>query len=88
MERTSIGHLITEAYNRVYKRFRKRRKGRGQRPRQGLQSPTIAEAATRIVAQWATHRWKIEGSYKRGVNTKEVVELAWQARWEQSQQGQ
>ena len=28
-ERTSTGHLITEACNRVYRRFKKRRRGRG-----------------------------------------------------------
>ena len=31
-EKTTTGHLITEACNRVYQRFRKRKKGRGQRP--------------------------------------------------------
>ena len=28
-EKTTTGHLITEACNRVYYRFRKRKKGRG-----------------------------------------------------------
>jgi hypothetical protein len=35
-ERTTAGHLITEACNRVYQRFRRKKRGRGQRPRQGL----------------------------------------------------
>ena len=64
------------------------RKARGPRPRQGPQSPTTTEAAATTVAQWATQRWKIGGDNKRGSNTKEVVELAWQARWERNRQGQ
>ena len=76
-EQTSTGHLITEACNKVYKKFKKRRRARGPRPREGPQSPTTTEAAATTVAQWATQRWKIGGENKRGLNTKEVVELAW-----------
>jgi hypothetical protein len=88
-ERTTAGHLITEACNRVFQRFKKRRRGRGQRPKQGPQGPTATETAASSVAQWANWKWKVGGK-NRGSNTKEVVELAWQARWEQqraSQQG-
>ena len=86
-ERTTAGHLITEACNRVYRRFQKRRKGRGRRPQQGTQGPTATELATSTVTQWANYKWRIGGK-ERGSNTKEVVELAWQARWEQQRASQ
>ncbi|EAQ86053.1 predicted protein [Chaetomium globosum CBS 148.51] len=86
-ERITTGHLITEACNKVYRRFNKRRKTRGRRPRQGPQSPTPTELAASVVAQWVNYKWKIGGK-DRGSNTKEVVELAWQARWEQQRAGQ
>jgi hypothetical protein len=81
-ERTTTGLLITEACNKVFRRFKKRRKSRGQRPKQGPQGPTATETAASLVAQWANWKWKVGGK-NRGSNTKEVVELAWQARWEQ-----
>lgn len=86
-ERITTGHLITEACNKVYRRFNKRRKTRGRRPRQGPQSPTPTELAASVVAQWVNYKWKIGGK-DRGSNTKEVVELAWQARWEQQRASQ
>ncbi|EAQ92240.1 hypothetical protein CHGG_00475 [Chaetomium globosum CBS 148.51] len=86
-ERITTGHLITEACNKVYRRFNKRRKTRGRGPRQGPQSPTPTELAASVVAQWVNYKWKIGGK-DRGSNTKEVVELAWQARWEQQRAGQ
>ncbi|EAQ83068.1 hypothetical protein CHGG_10886 [Chaetomium globosum CBS 148.51] len=86
-ERITTGHLITEACNKVYRRFNKRRKTRGWRPRQGPQSPTPTELAASVVAQWVNYKWKIGGK-DRGSNTKEVVELAWQARWEQQRASQ
>jgi hypothetical protein len=49
-ERTTAGHLITEACNRVFRRFKKRRRGRGQRPKQGPQGPTATEIAASSVA--------------------------------------
>ena len=49
-ERITTGHLITEACNKIYRRFIKKKKGRGRRPQQGLQGPTTTEAATRTVA--------------------------------------
>jgi hypothetical protein len=48
-ERITIGHLITEAYNKIYRRFTRRKKGRGHGPQQGLQGPTTTEVATRTV---------------------------------------
>jgi hypothetical protein len=48
-ERITTGHLITEAYNKIYRRFTRRKKGRGRRPQQGPQGPTITEAATGTV---------------------------------------
>jgi hypothetical protein len=50
-EKTTAGHLVREACNRVYRRFRKRRIGRGQRPRQGPQGPTTTKQAAISVAQ-------------------------------------
>jgi hypothetical protein len=35
-ERTSIGHLITEACDKVYRRFKRGEKARARGPRQGL----------------------------------------------------
>ncbi|EAQ88721.1 predicted protein [Chaetomium globosum CBS 148.51] len=67
--------------------FNKRRKTRGRRPRQGPQSPTPIELAASVVAQWVSYKWKI-GWKDRGSNTKEVVELARQARWEQQRASQ
>ena len=34
--KTTTGHLITEACNRVYHKFRRKKRGPGQKPRQGL----------------------------------------------------
>ena len=53
-ERATVETLITEAYNRVYQRFRRKRRGRGQRPRQGLQGPTPTKQAAIAVARWAS----------------------------------
>ena len=50
VERTTLGHLITEACNRVYHRFRKR-KSRSQRPKQGPQGLTPTEQATVTVGR-------------------------------------
>ena len=80
--------MITEACNRVYQRFRRKRKGWGQRLRQGPQGPTPTEQATITVAQWADQRWKTGDKRGKKLKTDEVVELAWQARWEQQRAGQ
>ena len=48
-ERTTAGHLITEACNKVYHRFR-RHHSRGRRPQQGPQALTPTEQATITVA--------------------------------------
>ena len=79
-ERTTAGHLITEACNRVYHRFRRRKRGPGRRPRQGPQGPTTTEQATVTVGQWASQRWETGEKKNKGLKTDEVVELAWQAR--------
>ena len=47
--KTTPRHLITEACNRVYRRFRKKKKDRGQKPRHGPHAPTPTEQATIIV---------------------------------------
>jgi hypothetical protein len=44
-ERTTAGHLITKACNKVFRRFKKRRRGRGQRPKQGPQGLNRARKA-------------------------------------------
>jgi hypothetical protein len=72
--------LIKEACNKVYRRFRRRRIGRGQRPRQGPQGPTTTEQAAISVAQWANQRWQRGERKNKKIGTDEVVELAWQAR--------
>ncbi len=41
--KVTAGQVVTEACNRLYLRFRKRRKTRGQRPRAGPQGPTATE---------------------------------------------
>ena len=48
--RTTAGQLITEACNRVYRLFNRRKK-RGQKARQGPQSLTATEQATIIVGR-------------------------------------
>jgi hypothetical protein len=50
-ERITTGHLITEACNKIHRRFTRKKKGRGCRPQQGPQGPTTTEAATGTVAQ-------------------------------------
>jgi hypothetical protein len=52
----TAGQIITEACNRVYQRFRKRRRGPGRKPRPYPQSPTATELATTVVAQWANQK--------------------------------
>ena len=86
-EKATAGHLITEACNRVSQRFRRRRRGRGQRPRQGPQNPTPTEQAAITVAQWASQRWPIGEKRGKKLKTEEVVELAWQDRWENQRAG-
>lgn len=87
-KKTTTGHLVTEACNRVYHRFRRKKAGPGQKPRQGPQGPTPTEQATIIVGQWADQRWKAGEKKNKKLTTSEVVELAWQARWEQQRAGQ
>ena len=40
------------------------------------------------MAQWADQRWKTGDKRGKKLKTDEVVELAWQARWEQQRAGQ
>ena len=86
--KTTVGQVVTEACNRLYLRFRKRRKGPGQRPRAGPQGPTATEQAAATVAQWANQRWKTGEKKGQKLPTEGVVELAWQARWQQQREGQ
>jgi len=78
---TTAGHLITEACNRVYKRFRRRRRGPGQRLRPYPQGPTAVEQAAEVATQWASQRWETGKLKNKKLDTDGVVELAWQARW-------
>ena len=48
---TIAGHLIIKAYNRVYKRFRRRGRGPSQKPRPYLQGPIAVEQAAIVAAQ-------------------------------------
>ena len=82
-ERTTAGHLITEACNKIYRRFRRRRRSPGRKPQQGPQSPTATEQAAVTVGHWANQRWKTGEKRNKQLTTSEVVELAWQDRWEQ-----
>ncbi len=41
--KVTAGQVVTEACNRLYLRFKKRRRVRGQRPRAGLQGLTATE---------------------------------------------
>jgi hypothetical protein len=40
------------------------------------------------VAQWANQRWKTGEKKGKKLPTEQVVELAWQARWQQQREGQ
>jgi hypothetical protein len=51
--KTTAGSIVTEACNRVYWMFRKRKRGRDRRFRAGPQGPTPTEAAAVAIAQWA-----------------------------------
>ena len=73
--RVPAGHIVTEACNRLYRRFR-RWAGRGKRPRPGPQGPTTTEAAAATVAQWANQRWKTGENKNKKLSTDQVVELA------------
>jgi hypothetical protein len=79
--------LITEACNRISQRFRRKKRSRGQKPRQGPQGPTPTEQATITATQWASQRWKTGEKKGKELKTDEVVELAWQARWESQRDG-
>ena len=46
--------MIAEACNRVYRRFRRRGRGPGQRLRPYPQGPTAVEQAAIIATQWAS----------------------------------
>ena len=74
--------MITEACNRVYRLLNRRRKRPGRKPQRGPQGPTATEQAAITVGQWANQRWKAGEKKNKQLTTSEVVELAWQARWE------
>jgi len=74
--------LITEACNRISQWFRRKKRSRGQRPRQGPQGLIHTEQAIIVVTQWASQRWKTGEKKDKKLETDEAVELAWQARWE------
>jgi len=75
--------LVTEACYRIYRRFRKRRRGRGpvQRPRP--QGPTDTERAAAEVAAWVCREKGDQGE----VDTGQAVEREWRARWERQWEG-
>jgi hypothetical protein len=74
--KTTAGQIITEACNKVYRRFRGGKRGPGRKPRPYPQGPTATEQATITVAQWADQRWKTGENKDRKLATDEVVELA------------
>lgn len=85
--KTAAGHLITEACNKVYRRFLRSRRSRGRKPRHHPQGPTAIEKAAITVLQWADQRWKTGEKKDAKLTTSEVVELAWTDRWKQQREG-
>ena len=49
--KVTAGQVVTEAYNKLYLQFRKKRKGPSQRPRASPQGPTATEQAAATVGQ-------------------------------------
>jgi hypothetical protein len=73
--------LITNACNKIYRRFRRRKRGRGYKQKPYLQAPTTTKQAASTIAEWAAQR------RGRKLDTNQVVELAWESRWKQQQEG-
>ena len=84
--RKTAGSIVAEACNRVFGRFRKRRKGPGQAPRQGPQGPTAVEAARATIHHWAS-QGQNQGQKRKKQNAIEALEWAWKERWNQDLQG-
>ena len=80
-------HIITEACNRLFFRYKKGRRGRGRPARLGPQGPTVVEQSAVTVALWAGQRWKTGEKKGAKLTTSQVVELAWQGRWQQRREG-
>ena len=72
---------MAKACYKVYRRFRKRRRGRGPVQRPKPQGPTDTERAAAEVAAWVCQG---EGDQ---VDTSQAVEREWRARWERQWEG-
>ena len=70
---------MTEACNRVFSRFRKRKKGLGPAPRLGPQCPTAVEAARVTIQYWAS-QGQGQG---QGKGRDRALQWAWKERWSQ-----
>ena len=79
----TAGTLVTEACNRVYRRFRRKRRGPGRKPKPCPQPPTATEQAAATTARWASARQEAT----KKLDTNQVVKLAWKARWNQQREG-
>ena len=77
-------YIITKACNKLFRRFQGRRKSRGQRPRLGLQGPTVVEQAAVIVTKQANQQQKTREKKGKKLTINQVVELA-QQDWQQQQ---
>ena len=80
-------YIITEACNKLFHRYKRRWRGRERPARFGPQGPTVVEQAGVTGAQWAGQRGKTGEKKGAKLTTNQVVELAWQGRWQQRREG-
>ena len=85
--RKTAGSIITEACDRVFGRFRKRRKGPGPAPRQGPQCPTAVETARATIQYWASQGQGYTQGQGLGQGRGRALQWAWTERWNQGLQG-
>jgi hypothetical protein len=88
--RKTAGSIVTEACNRVFGRFRKRKKGPGPAPRLGPQGPTAVETARATIQYWASQgqgQGQGQGQKKKEKKKQRALEWAWQDRWNHDLQG-
>ena len=79
----AASEIVLKACNKIHRRFRKRRRGRGPSQRLGPQGPTAVEQAAATATEWACQ----EDEEHRKLDTSQIVEREWKARWERQQEG-
>ena len=100
--RKTAASVISEACNRVFGRFRRKR-GLTRLPRLGPQEPTAVEAATATVIHWASQGQGLglkkppmeepRGAKRkkkkkiRAQGTEKALEWAWKTRWNHDREG-